>query len=151
IGNWGRVKFEQDYRNTATVGTVPGDPLPSGPTNSTNFNWGTQNTQDGWMLAALVDWAPADKWMVTASYAYGKTGGGVDFTSANTEAAGGFQGGPLVNYNTDNTTLQRVQIKATYNYNKNWSFTGGYAYEKYDYSDGQMAGYSSFYPYFQNL
>ena len=103
------------------------------------------------MAAALVDWAPADKWMVTASYAYGKTGGGVDFMSANTQGAGGFQGGPLVNYVTDNTTLQRFQIKATYNYNKNWGFAAGYAYEKYDYSDGQMAGYSSFYPYFQNL
>ena len=24
IGNWGKVKFEQDYRNTAPVATVPG-------------------------------------------------------------------------------------------------------------------------------
>ena len=35
------------------------------PNNSTNFNWGTQNTQDGWMAAALVDWAPTDKLMLT--------------------------------------------------------------------------------------
>ena len=151
IGNWGKVKFEQDYRNTATVGTVPGDPLPSGPTNATNFNWGTENTQDGWMAAALIDWAPTDKWMLTTSYSYGKTGGGVDFNSANTAGAGGFQGGPLVNYVTDNTTTQRFQISGTYNYSNKWAFAGGYSYEKYDYSDDQMRGYSSFYPYFQNL
>ncbi len=163
IGNWGKVKFEQDYRNTATVNGVPGDPLPSGPTNATNFNWGTENTQDGWMAAVLVDWAPTDKLAFTTSYAYGKTGGGVDFNSAYygppcpaAGCAGGFTPpggtpGPLVNYITDNTTLQRFQIKGTYNYNKNWGFAAGYAYEKYDYSDGQMAGYSSFYPYFQNL
>jgi outer membrane protein OmpA-like peptidoglycan-associated protein len=148
IGNWGKVEFEQDYRNTS--GT-PVDPLPSGPTNSTNFNWGTNNTQDGWMAAVAVDWAPADKWMLNASYAYGKTGGGVDFSSANTQGAGGYNGGPLVNYDTDNTTLQRFLIKGTYAVNKNWAVNAGYAYEKYEYSDGQMAGYSSYYPYFQNL
>ena len=89
--------------------------------------------------------------MLTTSYSYGKTGGGVDFTSANTQAAGGFNGGPLVNYITDNTTLQRFQIKGTYSYNKNWAFNGGYAYEQYDYSDDQMRGYTGYYPYFQNL
>ena len=103
------------------------------------------------MAAVAVDWAPADKWMLNASYAYGKTGGGVDFNSANTQGAGGYNGGPLVNYDTDNTTLQRFLIKGTYAVNKNWAVNAGYAYEKYEYSDGQMAGYSSYYPYFQNL
>ena len=148
IGNWGKVEFQQDYRN---VSGTPSDPLPSGPTNSSNFNWSTNNTQDGWMAAVALDWAPADKWTLNASYAYGKTGGGVDFTSANTQGAGGYLGGPLVDYDTDNTTLQRFLIKGTYVVNKSWSVNAGYAYEKYKYSDGQMAGYASFYPYFQNL
>jgi hypothetical protein len=166
IGNWGKVKFEQDYRTTgsSTNPPVPNlGPLPDGGSNMLNFNWDTQNTQDGWMAAVAVDWAPADKWTLNASYAYGKTGGGVDFSSTYygppcpaAGCAGGFTPpggtpGPLVNYETDNTTLQRFQIKGTYNYNKNWAFNGGYAYEKYDYSDGQMAGYASYYPYFQNL
>ena len=154
IGNWGKVKFQQDYRNTgsSTNPPIPNlGPFPDGGSNSLNFNWGTENTQDGWMAAALFDWAPTDKWLVTTSYSYGKTGGGVDFSSDNTQAAGGFQGGPLVNYITDNTTTQRFQISGTYNYNKKWAFAGGYSYEKYDYSDDQMRGYSSFYPYFQNL
>ena len=58
--------------------------------------------------------------------------------------------GPLVNYSSDHTTLQRFQIKGTYNYNQKWAFNAGYAYEKYDYSDGQMAGYGGYYPYFAN-
>ncbi len=66
--------------------------------------------------------------------------------------ASGGTPGPLVNYDTDNTTLQRFQIKGDLQLQQEvGGLSGGYAYEKYDYSDGQMAGYSSFYPYFQNL
>ena len=103
------------------------------------------------MAAALVDWAADRQVMLTASYSYQKTSGGVDFNvGQHYAAAAATNGGPLVNYVTDNTKLQRFQIKGTYNFNKNWAFDGGYAYEKYDYSDGQMAGYRSYYPYFQN-
>jgi hypothetical protein len=147
IGNWGKVRYDQAYRNTASGAS----PLPGGTQTSTTFDWSTQNSQDGWMGAALVDWAATDKLMLTASYSYQKTGGGVDFTSGNQQAGGGFNGGPLVNYGTDNTTLQRFQIKGTYSYSPKWSFNAGYAFEKYGYSDGQMAGYGSYYPYFQNL
>ena len=143
IGNWGKIEYNQGY----LTGTYP----PPSPNTSSNFTWGTVNTQDGWMAAALVDWAAADKLKLTASYTYAKTGGGVDFSSGNTQAGGGYHGGPLVNYATDNTKLQRFQIKGTYDFSKTWAFNGGYAYEKYEYNDGQMAGYGSYYPYFQNL
>ena len=143
IGNWGRIEYNQTY----LAGSYP----PPTPNTSANYTWGTKNTQDNWLLGGLVDWAASDKLMMTASYSYQKTGGGVDFNSGNTTAGGGFLGGPLVNYNTDNTTLNRFQIKGTYTYSPRWSISGGYAYEKYDYSDGQMAGYGSYYGYFQNL
>ncbi len=142
IGNWGRVEFNQAYLN----GNYP----PPVPNTSANFEWGSENTQDAWMLAALVDWAATDKLMLTASYSYQKTNGGIDFNSGNTQAGGGFLGGPLVNYDTDNTKLQRFQIKGTYNINARWAVNGGYAYEKYEYGDGQMAGYGGYYPYFAN-
>ncbi len=79
IGNWGKVKFEQDYRNTATVARCLGIRCPAGRPIAPTSTGARENTQDGWMAAALVDWAPTDKWMVTTSYSYGKTGGGVDF------------------------------------------------------------------------
>lgn len=147
IGNYGDTTFDQGYRNVSTGG----DPLPSGPTNSTNFNWGTNNQQENWLVAVLADWVPMDNLRLTTSYSYAKTSGGVDFWSDNYQAAGGFNGGPLVNYVTDNTTTQRFQLKADYTINKQWSMTAGYWYNKYDYSDGQMAGYASYYPYFQSL
>ena len=143
IGNWGKVEYNQAY----LAGNYP----PPTPNSSTNYTWGSQNTQDAWMAAALVDWAATDKLMLNASYSYQKTSGGVDFTSGNTQAGGGFQGGPLVNYNTDNTKLQRFQIKGSYNINNQWAVNAGYAYEKYDYSDGQMAGYGGYYRYFAEL
>jgi len=143
IGNWGTIKYDQAYLN----GNFP---APT-PNTGTNFEWSTQNKQDGWMGSVLVDWVPTDKWTLTTSYTYQKTSGGIDFSSGNTTAGGGFNGGPLVNYNNDNTTLQRFQIKGTYTLNNKWAFNGGYAYEKYDYSDGQFAGYGSYYPYFANL
>ena len=131
---------------------VPGRQLSAaGPNSSTNYTWGSQNTQESWMLAALIDWAATDKLMLTTSYSYQKTEGGVDFNSGNTAAGGGFLGGPLVNYVTDNTTLQRFQIKGSYNINKQWAVNAGYAYEKYEYGDGQMAGYGGYYPYYANF
>ena len=149
IGNYGDVKFNQAYRNTG--GTPALGPLPGDGTNSTNFNWGTKNTQENWLIAVLADWVPMDNLRVTTSYSYAKTSGGVDFSSDNQQAAGGYNGGPLVNYVTDNTTTQRFQLKADYAINKQWSMTVGYWYNKYEYSDGQMAGYAGYYPYFQSL
>ncbi len=154
IGNWGRLEYNQAYR---AVGSLTAKPptftgaLPTDPQDSVNYNWGTKNTQDGWMLAAMVDWAASEKLVLTGSYSYQKTGGGLDFWSGNQVAGGGFQGGPLVNYGTDDTKLQRFQIKGSYTINPKWSVSAGYAYEKYDYSDGQMAGYGGYYPYFMNL
>lgn len=147
LANYGEVKFDQAYRNVSSGG----NPLPDGPNNSTNFNWGTKNTQSWWLVALMADWVPMDNLRLTTSLSYQDTGGGVDFWSTNYEAAGGFQGGPLVNYATDNTKLTRFQLKGDYIINKNWSVTAGYWYNKYEYSDGQMAGYQGYYPYFQNL
>ena len=156
IGNYAEVKFNQMYRNTGsnTTSTPPIPnlgPLPDGGSNSLNFNWGTGNTQESWLIAVLADWVPMDNLRLTTSYSYAKTSGGVDFWSDNYQAAGGFNGGPLVNYVTDNTTTQRFQLKADYTINKQWSMTAGYWWNKYEYSDGQMAGYAGYYPYFQSL
>ena len=99
----------------------------------------------------MADWMATDKLKLTASASWSETGGGVDFWSGSYAGAGGFNGGPLVNYVTDNTRTDRYQIKAEYRINKNWSATAGYWYEKYDYEDDQMRGYAGYYPYYQNL
>jgi len=153
FGNWGEVKFDQAYRVVAsgTQPGAPGSPLPGGTQTQYTFDWGTKNTQDNWLLALQVDWAVNDRLAVTGSYSYQDTGGGVDFSSGSFAGTGGFNGGPLVNYVTDNTKTQRLNLKADYKINKNWTATAGYAYEKYEYNDDQMRGYQGFYGYYQNL
>jgi OOP family OmpA-OmpF porin len=147
IANWGEVEFNQAYRNAATGSS----PTPGGPQTATTFDWGTKNTQKNWLVALLADWMATDKLKLTASASWSETNGGVDFWSGSYAGAGGFNGGPLVNYITDNTRTDRYQIKAEYRINKSWSATAGYWYEKYDYEDDQMRGYASYYPYYQNL
>lgn len=153
FGNWGEVKFDQAYRvvASATQPGGPGSPLPGGPQTQYTFDWGTKNTQDYYLLALQGDWVVNDRLLVTGSYSYQDTGGGVDFWSGNYAGTGGYNGGPLVNYVTDNTTTQRLNIKGEYKVNKNWSATLGYAYEQYDYADDQMRGYQGYYGYYQNL
>jgi hypothetical protein len=41
----------------------------------------------------------------------------------------------------DDTKRTSFVLKAVYDVNKSWSVTGGYAYEKYDYSDTQFDNY----------
>ena len=151
IGNWGKTDFHQAYHQ----GTGP---TPGGTQTATDFDWGTKNTQDSRLIALQADWAATEQLALTASASWGNTSGGVDFwsgyygpTCPATGCLGGFNGGPLVNYVTDNTETQRFMIKGTYKINKNWSATAGYAYENYEYTDGQMAGYQSYYPYYQYI
>jgi hypothetical protein len=144
VGNWGEVKFDQAYHQ----GTGP---FPNGTQTASDFDWGTKNTQDYWLVAFMGEWLATEKLKLSGSLSWMKTGGGVDFWSGNQAGAGGFQGGPLVNYVTDNTKTRRFQLKGDYLIDRNWSATLGYAYEKYDYEDDQMRGYQGYYPYYQNL
>jgi len=147
FGNWGEVKFDQAYRVIASGSS----PLPGGTQTATTFDWGTTNTQDYYLLALQADWPVNDRFAMTGSYSYQDTGGGVDFWSGNYAGSGGYNGGPLVNYITDNTTTHRLNLKGDYKFNKNWTATLGYAYEQYDYADDQMRGYQGNYGYYQNL
>ena len=144
LANLEIVEFDQVYRN----GT-PGDGLS--PNNAANFDWSTKNTQTSRMAGLIADWLPTERLALKASWFWVTTGGGVHFNSGNTSGAGGFNGGPLVDYVTDNTQKQVLNLKADYKFDKQWTGTLGFAQEKYDYSDDQMKGYQGFYPYYQYL
>jgi putative beta-barrel porin MtrB/PioB len=147
LANYEIIDFDQKYRTIATGG----NPLPDGPTNATNFNWSTKNTQINRMWGLIADWVPTERLALKGSYIFTTTGGGVHFDSANTSGAGGFNGGPLVDYVTDNTKKQTLNLKGDYKFDKQWTGTLGYVTEKYDYNDDQMKSYQGFYPYYQNL
>jgi hypothetical protein len=144
LANFEDVKFNQAYHQ----GTGP---FPGGTQTAADFDWSTKNTQTNKLFGLIADWQAMSRLKLKGSYVWTKTGGGVDFTSGNTAGAGGFLGGPLVNYVTDNTTKQTLQLKGDYQVTKEWTGTVGFAYEKFDYTDDQMRGYQGYYPYYQNL
>jgi len=144
LANYEIVEFDQVYRN----GTPANGPSPN---NAANFDWSTKNTQTNRMAGLIGDWVPVERLALKASWFWVTTGGGVHFISGNTSGAGGFNGGPLVDYVTDNTKKQVLNLKGDYKIDKQWTGTLGYAQEKYDYNDDQMKGYQGFYPYYQNL
>ena len=144
LANYENVRFNQAYHQ----GTGP---FPGGTQAAADFDWGTKNTQTNKLFGLIADWQAAARLKLKASYVWTQTGGGVDFSSGNTAGAGGFNGGPLVNYVTDNTKKETFQIKGDYQVTKEWSGTLGFAHEKYTYNDDQMRGYQGYYPYYQNL
>jgi hypothetical protein len=48
---------------------------------------------------------------------------------------------PLNINNFDNSKQQYVNLKGVWNYNRNWSVTGGYSYMKYSHDDVATSGY----------
>ena len=76
-----------------------------------------------------------------ASYLYVKTDGKADISAQNNF------GNPLPISAYDDTKTQSFNLKAIWDVNKSWQVTGGYAYEKYEYSDDQYNGYQYTIPF----
>ena len=161
FGNWETVKYEHTYRSSCTaitpaVSCDPGQPQ-SGATNTTTgnqFNWAAKTKDNNYVLGVGGDWAATSKLRLKVSYLYSKTTGGVDFSSTNNWGItdNGVNQPGLVPYVTDNTKKQTHNLKAIYNVNRNWEVSGGYAYEKYEYVDGQMTnGYNGGYSNYQSI
>ena len=81
-----------------------------------------------------------DKLKLTASYLYEKNDGTSDMTSQNNV------GNPPPLPNNPNSKFISLNLKGTYSYNKNWSFTGGYSYQKYNHNDDHFDGYTNTIP-----
>ena len=89
--------------------------------------------------------------VLKASYLYVQNDGTATFSSQ--DATGAMVGGPngfgnpLNIGNFDNSKQQYFNLKAIYALNKSWSFTAGYAYEKYTTNDIATSGYQYTAPY----
>jgi hypothetical protein len=154
LANYENIEFNQAYKNGTPVVS------PGGTQTVTNFDWGTQNTQTNWLFGLIADWPVMERLALKGSYTWTKTDGGVDFSSGAplttvgcpaAGCAGTFNGTPLVNYVTDNTKKQTLNLKGDYKFDRQWTGTIGYVWEKYDYEDDQMRGYQGTYAYYQNL
>jgi outer membrane protein OmpA-like peptidoglycan-associated protein len=87
------------------------------------------------MIGVGMDWPVNPKWMLKASYIYVENDGEATFSSQNN------YGNPLNIGNWDDTKQHYFNLKTIYTHNKNLSFTGGYAYEKFERNDISSDGY----------
>ena len=147
------MRFDSSHR----VGT--GNPDPSAPPTLTTYNWTAENEDKAWQMGLGIDWVPMARLTLKGSFIRAKTTGGAEFAVQPGGAPGPFL--PITNF--DNTRRTSINLKAVYAYDKQWEFSGGYAHEKYQYSDigydntlyvagagataGVVTGQNSFQPY----
>jgi len=119
------VQFDSKHR----VGT--GNPDPAAGSNTTTYNWSARNEDNSWQIGLGADWAALARLTLKASLIYARTDGSTDFSVQ--------PGGPTTPFlpltNVDDTRRTSFTLRAVYAFDRHWEFTGGYAYEKYEYSD----------------
>ena len=145
FGDWEHITYDSNHRQ---IGTSPCNAAsgpncfdPSAPPNSTAFNWSAQNKDRNWVVGVGVDWTLSERWMLKASALYYETDGSADIASQNN------YGNPLPITAYDDTKRTSLNLKGIWSYDKNWSFTFGYAYERWRYSDAAYNGYQYTIPF----
>lgn len=119
------MRFDSFHR----VGT--GNPDPSTPPTLTTYNWTAENEDKAWQAGLGIDWLPTARLTLKGSFIRAKTTGGTEFAVQPGGAPGPFL--PITNF--DNTRRTSYNLKAVYAFDRHWEFSGGYAHEKYQYSD----------------
>jgi MtrB/PioB family decaheme-associated outer membrane protein len=140
FGDLENIRYDSNHRQIGTL-TASDAYSPASPPTATNFNWSAQNKDQNWAVGVGLTWPINEQWMLKGSYIYYDTNGSADIQSQNNF------GNPLPINQYDDTRRQSLNLKAIYQLNKNWSFTAGYAYEKYDYSDAAYNGYQYTIPF----
>ena len=97
------------------------------------YNWNSSNQDDSWLLGAALTYPFSEKLKVTSSLTYSRNDGNADITAE--------VGNPLPINNYDTYKQTSFNLRADYRINKNWSLSGGYTYQKYDWNDDQYDNY----------
>ena len=161
FGSWEQTKYPSNHRYIGSVssgsGTAPNNSPPGWcTTNNLNcyspftppgivagvpqsYNWNSETQDQTWMIGVGGDWQAMDKLKLTASYLYVSNEGDATFGVQNNLV---LPTQPLNIPNVDNSKQQFFNLKGSYAYNKNWSFTGGYSYMKYSHDDVATNGYT---------
>jgi MtrB/PioB family decaheme-associated outer membrane protein len=131
------VKLDSFHRVGGTAATA--DPA-LGFTSASNFNWTVDNEDKSYQLGIGATWKQMQRLTWHTNLLYVKTEGQADFAVPG--APPGFVGpGGLLPAHFDNSKRISFNLKGVYQLDRNWTFTGGYAYERYKYSD---IGYDNF-------
>jgi MtrB/PioB family decaheme-associated outer membrane protein len=137
------VRYESLHRNISVVPpavptTGPNtafDPFsaPACTGANCNYNWGANNRDRSWLLGFGADWLPQERLKFTGSAIWQWTHGAVDFDVQRTPNAINPRPTPIGNF--DNTQRFTLNVKGAYALTKSVELTGGYAFERYRYSD----------------
>ncbi len=131
------VKYDSYHRNISNL-TASDAFDPSAAPNTNNYNWGATNKDKSYAFGVGADWVPMERWKLKGSLISQKTTGTVDFAVQ----PGANPAVPSVNIsNYDNATKVSLNLKGTYAYAKQIDLIGGYAFEKFRFSDISYDGY----------
>jgi len=136
FGDFEYLKYESTHRigGTTLANSNPdAPPSPTAPANSTIYTWNADNKDKSWQAGTGVDWFPIERLKLNGSLIWAKTQGTTDFSAQPGTGLTPSFFYPINNF--DNTQTVTLNLKGTYKVDSNWSFTGGYAYQRYDYSD----------------
>ena len=138
FGDAEEIKYDSAHRIIGD-GAQSGAYDPNTAPTAANYNWGGKIKDRNWAVGAAFDWQATEKLALKASAIYYKTDGYVDLALQEGVPSSVTRPVPVAAW--DDTKKKSLNLKAMYAFSKAWGFTGGYAYEKYDYSDSQMNGY----------
>lgn len=132
-----RVEYGSRHRVVGSATTAGAYDPATAPT-ATNYNWEGTNKDRNYAFGFSADIPATDKLKVKASVIHYKTDGAMDFSAPPVIAAATYPQ-PIGAY--DDSKRTTFDIKGIYALSKQWSVTGGYAYEKFSYKDAQFDGY----------
>lgn len=146
FGDYEHITYDSSHRN---IGAGDCSATPPGPgcfdpyaaPNTVAYNWSANNKDKNWVIGLGLDWPVTERLLIKGSVLYYETDG-----SANTVTQNNY-GNPLPINAYDDTRNTSVNLKGIWTYDKNWSFTLGYAYERWRYSDAGYNGYQYTIPY----
>lgn len=136
FGDFEKVTLDAYHRNIGAGSCTNNCFDPFQPPNSTAYNWSSQNKDRNWLLGAAVAVPVTEALKLTGSLMYTKNSGSADFVSQNNFGAPV----PITAY--DNYKQSSFNLRADWRINRMFELIGGYAYQKYDYSDAQYDGYT---------
>jgi hypothetical protein len=140
FGDLEEIKYDSQHRiigNNALGGAFD----PNSAANASNYNWSGNIKDRNWAAGIAFDWPAMAKLTLKASAIYYKTDGMVDLSLQQGVPSSVVAPAPIPAW--DDSKRTSITIKGVYTFSKTLSFTGGYAYEKYDYSDSQFNGYQN--------
>lgn len=158
FGDWEVVKYDAAHRYIGAVPCSAASGLlcndPSQPPTALAYNWTSKVKDRNWVLGAGADLRINEQFLIKGSVLYVETNGSADFSTQ----CGGAPGGgsttcpgtyiaPFAIGNFDDSKRTSFNLKGIYSLNSNWSFTLGYAFEKWRYNDISHDGQTYTIPY----